>query len=98
MWHKVYYEHYGDGTYEDYWEEKKVLPYMVRETNKEKREAFKEYLIEKGFECCGWNDSYPGILVNVEFKRFAMIHRPFSFSHKNNRDYTISQFKYEILK
>ena len=95
MWHKVYYEHYGDNTYV---EEKKVLPYMVRETNKDKREAFRDYLIEKGFECCSWNDSYPGILVNIEFKRFAMIHRPCSFSRKNDRDYTISQFKYEILK
>lgn len=97
MWQEVYYEHYSENMTGNYWEEEKHLPYMVLERDKTRREEFKEHLIEIGFKCCAWNDEYPGILVNTKFMRFAMIHRPCNFSHLDNKNYSINEFKEKIL-
>ena len=94
---EVYYEHYAEKCNDAYWEEEKILPYMVLERDKEKREEFKTYLLSIGYRCCTWNDYYPGVLVNTRFKRFALIHRACNFSHVENKNYSIEEFKEKIL-
>ncbi|MCD8106791.1 MAG: hypothetical protein LUE20_02360 [Oscillospiraceae bacterium] len=94
---EVYYEHYRQNCKGAYWEERKSLPYMVLERDKAKQEEFKEILKRKGFQCVAWNDSYSGILVNVELKRFGMINRACKHSCVDDRNYSIDEFTVEIL-
>ncbi len=95
---EVYYEHYRENCKGAYWEERKSLPYMVLECDKAKREEFKEILKRKGFRCVAWNDSYPGVLVNVELKRFGMINRACKHSCVDDRNYSIDEFMVKILE
>ena len=93
----LYYEHYRENESLNYWElEDRVLPYMVLIHDKHKRENFRKFLISEGFECVTWNDSYPGVLVNMQFRRFGLIHRPCNFAHVNNHDYTLDEFMNKI--
>ena len=94
---EVYYEHYKENCRGPYWEEEKILPYMVLERDKEKREEFRTYLLSIGYRCCSWNDSYPGVLVNTKLKRFALITKAASFGHLDGKNYSIEEFKEHIL-
>ena len=94
---EVYYEHYAEKCNDAYWEEEKILPYMVLERDKEKGEEFKTYLLSIGYRCCSWNDSYPGVLVNTKLKRFALITKAASFGHLNCKNYSIEEFVDKFL-
>ena len=97
MFMEVYYEHYAENATGAYWEEKESIPYMVLEHNKDQREKFKKQLEAAGFWCVSWNGVYPGILVNTELKRFAMIEKACHHSCVNDRNYSIKEFNDEIL-
>ena len=93
----VYYKHYEENCTKNYWDlEEKVLPYMVLICNKEEREAFRQFLESENFVCVTWNSLYPGVLVNMQFRRFALIHRPCHFSCVNDRDYSVDSFMNEV--
>ncbi len=92
---EVYYEHYYR---EQYWEQKKYTPYMVLIKDKELREMFREYLESKGFQKVSWNDSYLGVLVNVELRRFGLINRACKHSCVNDHNYSIGEFFLEVYK
>ena len=92
---EVYYEHYYR---ENYWEQKKYIPYMVLIKDKELREMFKDYLETNDFQCVSWNDSYLGVLVNVELRRFGLINRPCKHSCVNDYNYSIDEFLMEVYK
>lgn len=90
---KVYYEN-PTGSY---WERKKYTPYMVLIRDFEEREAFRELLEERGFKLVTWNRYYPGVLVNMELKRFGLIYRPCKHSCVDDRNYTVKEFLIEVL-
>lgn len=71
---------------------------MVLIKDRELREMFKNYLEAKGFKCVSWNDSYLGVLVNVELRRFGLINRPCKHSCVNDHDYSIDEFFLAVYK
>lgn len=73
------------------------VPYMVIIQDKTKRNDFKQQLINLGYNCEDWNESYPGVLVNVDLKNFALISKACKHKCVDNRNYTKEEFKQEIL-
>lgn len=94
---EVYYEHYAENCNGAYWEEDKQIPYMVLIKDRELIERFKEELIELGFRCVSWNDSYPSVLVNIKLKRFGMITRACYHECVDKRNYSYDEFYNEVL-
>lgn len=94
---EVYYEHYADG---DMYRrmDKKSIPYMLLIKDRDKREGFKQYLKELGLRCVAWNSDYPGVLVNIELMRFALIHRACQHSCVGDRNFTMEEFMKEVLE
>ena len=93
---EVYYKNYKKNANGAYWEEPKSLPYGVISKDPEIRESFYKFLKSEGFKCVTWNDSYPLILVNLEFKRFGLIYRAAKHSCVDSRIYTIQEFLDEV--
>lgn len=90
---EVYYEHYAENCRGRYWEmEPKQTPYMVLIKDAAKRNGFKAYLTEKGFRCVGWNQDYPGVLVNMKLRRFALITKACKHSCVDDRNFTLDEF------
>lgn len=96
MLFEVYYKVYELNRNGAYKEGPKSIPYAVRDTDSEKRKAFCDLLVSEGFECVSWNDSYPVILVNLEFKRFGLVYRAACHECVGQRLYTIQEFFDEV--
>lgn len=94
---ELYYEHYEENCKGAYWEEEKYIPYMVLIYDKELQEKFKVELINLGFSCVTWNYTYPGILVNLELKRFGKITKPCKHSCFDDYNYTYEEFCQVLL-
>lgn len=95
---EVYYEHYAENCHLKYWElEPKLIPYMVLIKDIGERNSFKDFLKEKGFTCVGWNNAYPGVLVNMELRRFAQIEKACKHSCMGDRDFTLGEFMSEVF-
>lgn len=97
MLFEVYYKNYAKNCKGKYWEEEKSLPYIVLERDVKKRNSFYGYLASKGFKCVSWNYSYPAILVNPKLMRFGMINKAAKYPSIDEKNYTIDEFKEEIL-
>ena len=95
---ELYYEDYISNYCNSWWKARRVLPYMVFERSSEKRERFRAFLKDEGFKQVTWNDSYLGILVNMEFRNFGLVNRPVKFARVNDRDYSIQEFIDEVYK
>lgn len=94
---EVYYEHYRENCKGAYWEEPISIPYGVYDRDRKARNSFYGYLTTKGFKCVTWNNDYPLILVNTELKRFGLIYRACAHKCVDSRNYTIQEFKDEVL-
>lgn len=92
----LYYKDYNSNCCDSWWKTKRVLPYMVFERNPEERERFRAFLKREGFKEITWNDSYLGILVNMEFHNFGLVNRPVKFARINDCDYSIQEFTDEV--
>ena len=93
---EVYYENYAERCNDAYWEEPISIPYGVYDRNPKHRKAFYRFLKSEEFKCVDWNDTYPLILVNMEFKRFGLIYRPVAHKCVDSRRYTIQEFLDEV--
>lgn len=97
MFMEVYYEHYAKNCNGHYWgAEEKQIPYMVLIKDRDKREAFHDFLKNEGFSCVSWNRDYPGVLVNMRLRRFALITKACKHSCVNDRNYTEEEFLSEV--
>lgn len=97
MLEEVYYEHYMEDGNDRYWErDKKSMPYMVLIRDREEREAFRAFLKSEGLRCVAWNHDYPGVLVNMELRRFGLIHFACKHSCVGDRNYTREEFMKEV--
>ena len=95
---EVYYEPYAENCRGKYWEiEPKQTSYMVLIRDAEKRNAFKDFLTEKGFRCVVWNQDYPGVLVNIKIKRFTLIEKAYKHSCVDDINYTLEEFMSEVF-
>ena len=74
----------------------RVLPYMVLEKDRKKREAFRAFLETEGFTLLTWNSDFAGVLVNMEFRNFGLIYLPCKHGCVNNRNYSIQEFLDEV--
>lgn len=97
MFLEVYYKNYKENCMGAYWKEERVLPYMVHIRDFKERESFKNYLINNGYKCVEWDDSYPVVLINIEFKKFALIRHADSHNCVGDRIYSKSEFLSEVL-
>ena len=103
-WQEVYYEHCKENIRGAYWKEEKVLPYVVcfRRTDggksKDNMERFSKFLITEGFQRVNWGDMTTAVLVNLKFKKFAMMEKPATHSCVNSRDYTEAEFISEVFE
>lgn len=95
---EVYYEHYRENCKARYWElETKSIPYMVLIRDVRERNEFKDFLKSRGFLCVAWNNDYPGVLVNMELRRFGLIERACKHSCVDDRNYTLEEFMDEVF-
>lgn len=96
---ELYYEHYADNCHGIYWDmSSKSLPYMVLIHDFEKRQKFHDFLKSEGFQCVTWNYEYPGVLVNMNFRRFGLICRACRYGCVNNRNYSLEEFMSEVYR
>ena len=72
-----------DVYYEHYWKE---------------REEFRRFLEQKGFRCVDWNQDYPGVLVNLHMRRFALIYRACKHLCVGDRNYTREEFLEKVFR
>lgn len=95
---ELYYEHYRENCRGKYWEEDvKCIPYMLLIKDVGQRNRFKDFLKENGFSCVDWNGEYPGVLVNMELRRFGMISKACAHTCVDNRNYTVDEFMNEVF-
>ena len=102
-WEEVYYEHYLENMHGVYWEEEKVLPYIVVFRHSvgdvmANMENFSDFLISEGFMRTNWGDMTTAVLVNMRFRKFAMMNKPANHSSVDNRNYTEAEFINEIFE
>lgn len=96
---EVYYRNYGESCTEKSGEmEEKSIPYMVLFPSAKEMHDFMEMLKTDGLQCVASNDTYKGLLVNLELKRYGVIHRACKFTCVENRDYTPEEFKKEVYE
>ena len=96
---EVYYRNYGESCTEKSGEmEEKSIPYMVLFPSAKEMHDFMEMLKKDGLQCVASNDTYKGLLVNLDLKRYGVIHRACKFACVGNRDYTPEEFKREVYK
>lgn len=96
---EVYYRHYRENCQEKYWEmEEKSMPYMILFPSVSKMNDFMQELQRDGLQCVASNDSYRGLLVNLDLKRYGVIHRACKFGCLGNRDYTPEEFRKEVYE
>lgn len=94
----VYYEHYSESCgNENVSRGSKIIPYMVLICDYKTREEFRTFLKSKGFRCVDWNHDYPGVLVNMELRRFGLIYRACRHSCVDDRNYTLDEFMQEVF-
>lgn len=94
----VYYEFYSESCGNDAVSRgPKTTPYMVLIRDHKTRESFRTFLKGKGFRCVDWNPDYPGVLVNMELRRFGLIYRACKHSCVDDRNYTLDEFMQEIF-
>lgn len=94
----VYYKDYSLHCHDKEWLDnaERVLPYMILEKDRKKREEFRAFLEAEGFKLLTWNPDFAGVLVNMEFRNLGMIYLPIKFPCVDGRDYTIQEFKDEV--
>lgn len=94
----VYYKDYSLHCHDKEWLDnaERVLPYMVLETDRTKREEFRTFLEAEGFKLLTWNPDFTGVLVNMEFRNFGLIYLPVKFPCVDGRGYSIQKFKDEV--
>ena len=51
----------------------------------------------KGFSCVAWNSDYPGVLVNMELRRFALIEKACKHSCVEDRNFALEEFMDEVF-
>lgn len=96
---EVYYRKYGESCTEKNEEmEEKSIPYMVLFPSAKEMHDFMEMLKKDGLQCVASNDTYKGLLVNLDLKRYGVIHRACKFTCVENRDYTPEEFKKEVYE
>ncbi|MDD5994585.1 MAG: hypothetical protein PUC49_07010 [Clostridiales bacterium] len=96
---EVYYRHYRENCQENYWEmEEESMPYMILFPSVSEMHDFMKVLQKDGLQCVASNHSYCGLLVNLDLKRYGVIHRACKFTCVENRDYTPEEFKREVYK
>ena len=96
---EVYYRNYGESCAEKSGEmEGKSIPYMVLFPSAKEMHDFMEMLKTDGLQCVASNHSYCGLLVNLDLKRYGVIHRACKFTCVENRDYTPEEFKKEVYE
>ena len=94
----AYYKDYNLHCHDREWFDnaKRVLPYMVLEKDRKKREKFRAFLEAEGFKLLTWNPDFAGVLVNMEFRNFGLIYLPCKHACVNDRNYTIQEFMDEV--
>lgn len=96
---EVYYRHYRENCQEKYWEmEEKSMPYMILFPSVSKMHDFMLELQRNGLQYVASNHSYRGLLVNLDLKRYGVIHRACKFGSLGNRDYTPDEFRKEVFE
>lgn len=96
---EVYYRNYGESCTEKSGEmEEKSIPYMVLFPSAKEMHDFMEMLKKDGLQCVASNDTYKGLLVNLDLKRYGVIHRACKFACVGNRDYKPEEFKREVYE
>lgn len=94
----VYYKDYSLHCHDKEWlgNKERVLPYMVLERDRVKREGFRAFLEAEGFKLLTWNPDFAGVLVNMEFRNFGLIYLPCKHACVNDRNYSIQEFMDEV--
>ena len=94
----AYYKDYNLHCHDKDWpgNAERVLPYMVLERNRGKREEFRAFLETEGFKLLTWNPDFSGVLVNMEFRNFGLIYLPCKHACVNDRNYSIQEFLDEV--
>ena len=94
----AYYKDYNLHCHDREWFDnaERVLPYMVHEKDRKKREEFRAFLEAEGFKLLTWNPDFAGVLVNMEFRNFGLIYLPCKHACVNDRNYTIQEFMDEV--
>lgn len=96
---EVYYRHYRENCREKYWEmEEKSMPYMILFPSVTEMHDFMEVLQKDGLHCVASNHSCCGLLVNLDLKRYGVIHRACQFSCVEKRSYTPEEFRKEVYE
>ena len=85
---EVYYRNYGESCTEKSGEmEEKSIPYMVLFPLAKEMHDFMKVLQKDGLQCVASNDTYKGLLVNLDLKPYGVIHRACKFACVGNRNY-----------
>lgn len=94
----VYYKDHSLHCHDKEWLDnaERVLPYMVLEKDRKKREEFRTFLEAEGFKLLTWNPDFTGVLVNMEFRNLGMIYLPTKFPCVDGRVYSIQEFMDEV--
>ena len=95
MYLELYYEHYADDVFNERWgNEEKSLPYLLGFPSVDARSEFKRFLIQEGFVDVGEGDgTYTlGLLVNIEFHKFANMAKPVNQNCVDGRSYSPEEF------
>ena len=96
---EVYYRYYRENSQEKYWEmEEKSMPYMLLFPSVSEMHDFMKVLQKDGLQCVASNRSYCGLLVNLDLKRYGVIHRACKFACVGNRNYKPEEFKREVYE
>lgn len=96
---EVYYRYYRENSQEKYWEmEEKSMPYMLLFPSVSEMHDFMKVLQKDGLQCVASNHSYCGLLVNLDLKRYGVIHRACKFACVGNRNYKPEEFKREVYE
>ena len=82
-----------------YWEkESKSIPYMILFPSADEMHRFMEVLRGDGLRCVASNSDYKGLLVNLELRRYGVIHFACKHSCVGDRNYTPNEFISEVYK
>lgn len=99
FWQEVYYEHFASNHDKAYWEEEKVLPYIIGCDSPDDRNEFGEFLSSEGIKKVGGGGSTTrALLVNLEFKRWTPMQKAATHSCVNDRGYTKEEFLSEVYE
>ena len=74
------------------------MPYMILFLSVSEMHDFMKVLQRDGLQCVASNHSYRVLLVNLDLKRYGVIHRACKFGCLGNRDYTPDEFRKEVYE